>query len=108
MNSKTCSRCCIDSTVAGVRFGVNGGCNYCKMHDELDSAYPLNKEGRQYFDSLIKTIRKNGSNNQYGCVVGISGGWDSTYTLYLLKKLGLRPLAVYFNDGFSNPVVGLI
>jgi hypothetical protein len=76
------------------------------MHDELDSAYPLNKEGRQYFDSLIKTIRKNGSNNQYDCVVGVSGGRDSTYTLYLLKKLGLRPLAVYFNDGFSNPVAG--
>lgn len=106
MNPKICSRCCIDSTVAAVRFDVYGECNYCKMHDELDRSYPLSEKGRQRFDRLIDSVRKKGSNSQYDCVVGISGGRDSTYTLYLLKNLGLRPLAVYFNDGFSNPVAG--
>jgi hypothetical protein len=76
------------------------------MHDELDRAYPLNEKGRENFEHLMGTIRKNSRDKPYDCVVGISGGRDSTYTLYLLKKMGLRPLAVYFNDGFSNPVAG--
>jgi hypothetical protein len=76
------------------------------MHDELDRAYPLNGKGRKNFEHLMATIRENSRDKPYDCVVGISGGRDSTYTLYLLKKMGLRPLAVYFNDGFSNPVAG--
>ena len=106
MNPKICSRCSIDSTVAGVRFDPSGECNFCKMHDELDRAYPLNEKGRENFEHLMGTIRENSRDKPYDCVVGISGGRDSTYTLYLLKKMGLRPLAVYFNDGFSNPVAG--
>ena len=106
MNPKICSRCSIDSTVAGARFDRSGECNYCKMHDELDRAYPLNEKGRENFEHLMGTIRENSRDKPYDCVVGISGGRDSTYTLYLLKKMGLRPLAVYFNDGFSNPVAG--
>ncbi len=106
MNLKICVRCSIDSTMAAVRFDAHGECNYCKMHDELDRSYPLNEKGRRNFDCLIRFIRKNGRNNRYDCIVGISGGRDSTYTLYLLKKMGLRPLAVHFNDGFGNPVAG--
>jgi N-acetyl sugar amidotransferase len=106
MNSQICSRCSIDSTVAGVRFDSRGECNYCKMHDELDRAYPLSEKGREYFERLIDTIRKNGRDKPYDCIAGVSGGRDSIYTLYLLKKLGLRPLAVHFNDGFGNPVAG--
>ena len=78
------------------------------MHDELDRAYPLNGKGRKNFEHLMATIRENSRDKPYDCVVGISGGRDSTYTLYLLKKMGLRPLAVYFNDGFSNPVAEIL
>jgi len=106
MTLKICSRCCINSEVASVHFDSQGECNYCKMHDELDRCYPLNEKGEIYFTNLIKKIKKHGKNNQFDCIVGISGGRDSIYTLYLMKKLGLRPLAVYFNDGFSNPVAG--
>jgi N-acetyl sugar amidotransferase len=106
MNLQICSRCIIDSTVAGVWFDSVGECNHCKMHDELDRAYPLNDKGREDFERLIDTIRRNGRDKPYDCIVGISGGRDSIYTIYLLKNLGLRPLAVHFNDGFGNPVAG--
>ena len=71
MSSQICSRCSIDSTVAGVRFDRSGECNYCKMHDELDRAYPLNEKGQKKFELLIEAIRKNGRNKPYDCIVGI-------------------------------------
>ena len=58
-------------------------------------------------DEYVEKIKHSGKGRPYDCVVGISGGRDSTYALYLAKKVwGLRPLAVHFNDGFGNPVTG--
>ena len=106
MEYKVCPRCIIDTIVPGAKFDEKGECSYCKIHDKLEKEYPLNEEGKKRFDKLIERIKAKGRNNKYDCVVGISGGRDSIYTLYLTKQLGLRPLAVYFNDGFGNPVAG--
>ena len=99
MEYQICTRCIIDTTVPGVKFDENGECNFCKLHDKLEKQYPLNEKGEKRFKKLVEKIKASGKKNKYDCVVGISGGRDSTYTLYLTKQLGLRPLAVYFNDG---------
>ncbi len=106
MEYKVCSRCIIDSTVAGAKFDEKGVCSYCKIHDQLEKEYPAGEEGKARLTKIINSIKAKGKNNRYDCVVGISGGRDSTYTLYLTRELGLRPLAVHFNDGFGNPVAG--
>lgn len=106
MEHRVCSRCIIDTTVPGAKFDEKGECSYCKIHDRLEKQYPLNEEGEKKFKRLIEKIKAKGKNNKYDCVAGISGGRDSTYTLYLIKQLGLRPIAVHFNDGFGNPVAG--
>lgn len=105
---QTCTRCVINSTVPGVKFDSGGMCSYCKFHDLLDKDYPLDARGERMLNSAIAKIKADGKNKSYDCVAGISGGRDSTYTLYLLvKRFGLRPLAVHFNDGFGNPTAGL-
>jgi N-acetyl sugar amidotransferase len=101
-----CTRCVVDSTVPGARFDVNGECNYCKIHDKLEKQYPLTVEGEKRFSELLKNVRTAGRNEPFDCVLGISGGRDSIYTLYMAKQWGLKPLAVHFNDGFGNPVAG--
>ncbi|MFA6078141.1 MAG: N-acetyl sugar amidotransferase [Candidatus Omnitrophota bacterium] len=106
MEYKVCSRCLIDTTVPGAKFDENGVCSYCKIHDQLDKEYPVGDEGQKRLAKIVDIIKKKGRHSKYDCVVGISGGRDSTYTLYLAKHLGLRPLAVHFNDGFGNPVAG--
>lgn len=106
MTSRICTRCIVDSTVPGVRFDDRGVCNYCKLHDELDLMYPLGEEGKNKLDKLVNRIKREGRGRGYDCIVGISGGRDSIYTLWLSKQLGLRPLAVHFNDGMGNPVAG--
>ena len=106
MTYQICTHCIIDTTVPGAKFDQQGECNYCKLHDRLEKIYPLNTEGERRLKKIIETIKLRGRKNKYDCVVGVSGGRDSTYTLYLTKQLGLRPLAVHFNDGFGNPVAG--
>jgi N-acetyl sugar amidotransferase len=104
---QVCARCVQDSTVPGITFDDAGICNFCKLHDKLEKIFPNDMRGEAYLEKAIRKIKKKSSQNKYDCVVGISGGRDSTYTLYLaIKKWGLRPLAVHFNDGFDNPVAG--
>ena len=102
-----CSRCIIDGTVPGVRFDEWEICNFCRVHDTLEKQFPLGGAGQKKLNRIIEDVKRQGKNKKYDCIVGISGGRDSTFHLYLMKKVfGLRPLAVHFNDGFGNPVAG--
>lgn len=105
--TQVCSRCIMDTTVPGIAFDKQGVCNFCKVHDRLEKQFPVNQRGKKKLGRLIERIKHDGRSKKYDCVVGISGGRDSTYTLFLSKTVwGLRPLAVHFNDGFGNPVAG--
>ena len=106
-NYRVCTRCVMDTTVPGITYDRAGECNFCKLHDKLDAQFPLDENGVTKKIAMLDEIKKRGRNRKYDCVLGISGGRDSTYTLWLaVKEWGLRPLAVHFNDGFGNPVAG--
>jgi N-acetyl sugar amidotransferase len=97
----------MDTTAPGISFDDAGTCSFCEVHDRMEQAFPLGEEGHRTVARLTDEIRHAGRNQQYDCVIGLSGGRDSTYTLwYCVTKLKLRPLAVHFNDGFGNPVAG--
>lgn len=104
LNQKICNKCILDTSVPDIRFDDNGECNYCKIHDEFEKKYPLNELGQQKIYEMIEKIKLRGKNKQYDCVVGLSGGTDSTYCLYLAKKWGLRPLAVHFDNGWNSEI----
>lgn len=107
LNYQQCTRCIIDTTVPGVTFNAKGECNFCELHDKMEKEFPLNDKGKAKLNNYIATIKKAGKGKKYNCVLGISGGRDSMYTLYLAKKVwGLNPIAVHFNDGFGNPIAG--
>lgn len=97
-----CSRCTLDSSIPGIVFDEECECNYCKLHDMSDIQHPLDETGQKIFNRLVNEIKAKGKNNNYDCIIGVSGGVDSTYTLYLAKKLGLRPLAVHFDNGWNS------
>jgi N-acetyl sugar amidotransferase len=102
-----CKRCIIDTSVPGAYFDANGICNFCHLHDKMCNDFPNDGKGEVYLEKHLQQIKKAGIGKKYDCVIGISGGRDSMYTLYMArKKWGLRPLAVHFNDGFGNPVAG--
>ena len=94
----------MDTAIPEIRFDADGVCQYCYIHDVLDKRYPLNDQGRKELETVIKTIKAKGKSNQYDCVVGVSGGRDSMWTLYTAAKLGLRPLAVHFDNGWNSEI----
>lgn len=105
--SQQCTRCIMDTTVPGIRFDAAGECNFCALHDKMDRAFPLGEAGARHVQAMVADIKQLGQGKKYDCVLGVSGGRDSSFTLwYCVVKLGLRPLAVHFNDGFGNPVAG--
>ena len=97
----------MDTTARGITFDARGECNFCAVHDRMDRAFPLGEAGRRTVQRLAAAMKAAGRGRRYDCVVGVSGGRDSSYTLWhCVTQLGLRPLAVHFNDGFGNPVAG--
>jgi len=103
-NTRICSRCLLDTTVADIWFDDQGICKYCGIHDEMEKQYPSGEEGEKRLKEIIEKIKADGEGKEYDCVLGVSGGRDSTYTLYRAVKLGLRPLAVHFDNGWNSDI----
>lgn len=101
---KRCTRCVYDETIPSIKFDENGVCDYCHMHDRLESEYPIGDEGAQKLESIAAEIRQAGRGKRYDVVVGVSGGCDSTYMLWKAKELGLRPLAVHFDNTWDSTI----
>jgi len=104
MPLRRCSRCLYDETVPAITFDEHGVCNYCHIHDRLDLEYPTGEEGEKRLQAIAGQIREEGRGKLYDVIVGVSGGCDSTYMLYLAKKLGLRPLAVHFDNTWNSTI----
>lgn len=102
---KICSRCIYDERVPYITFDENGVCNYCHQLDKLKSDYKTGtKEGEEEFRKIVEQIKKDGIGKKYDCVIGVSGGTDSSYMLYLAKKMGLRPLAVHYDNTWNSAI----
>ncbi|MBL8089775.1 MAG: N-acetyl sugar amidotransferase [Anaerolineales bacterium] len=101
---KRCSRCLYDETVPNISFDENGVCNYCHVHDQLEAEYPTGEAGRLKLESIASQVRSESRNKPYDVIVGVSGGADSSYMVYLAKQLGLRPLAVHFDNTWDSTV----
>ena len=98
-----CSRCLSNETIQSINLDSNNICQFCKIHDEMDNEFPLNENSEKRLFKVAEKIRERGSKSKYDCVVGVSGGRDSTFLLYYIKKiLKLRPLAVHYDNGFDS------
>lgn len=99
MNQQVCTRCVMDTTDPEIVFDENGVCNHCKNAIKLLEKVEKEKVG---FEKKMEDIKKAGKGKKYDCVIGISGGVDSSYVVYYAKKLGLRPLAVHIDNGWDS------
>ncbi|MDD2523552.1 MAG: N-acetyl sugar amidotransferase [Endomicrobiaceae bacterium] len=105
MAKQICTRCIQDETIPKITFDKDGVCNYCHLHDELCKMFPNDERGQHRLQSIIDNMKLKSKNNEFDCVVGISGGRDSTYLLYNAAKVWkLRVLAVHSDDWFDNSI----
>ncbi len=91
----------MDTTDPDIRFGPDGICNHCRQCAK-DSGSQLLSMDSNKFDEVIRRIKLEAVHKPYDCVLGVSGGVDSTYVAYLAKQYGLRPLAVHFDNGWNS------
>jgi N-acetyl sugar amidotransferase len=101
-NLQICTRCVYDERVPSISFDTDGICNYCKMHDDLDQRYPTGAEGEKILSGIVEQIKRAGIRKKYDCIVGVSGGCDSSYMLHMAVEMGLRPLAVHFDNTWNS------
>ena len=92
----------MDESALDIVFDEDGICNFCKEYKKLLSTRIENNYSNSSLNKIIKNIKEKGLNNDYDCVIGVSGGVDSTFLAYKVKKLGLRPLAVHFDNGWDS------
>ncbi|MGE5315940.1 MAG: hypothetical protein ACM3Q4_14705 [Acidobacteriota bacterium] len=92
---RTCSKCILPETYPGISFNEDGVCNFCLTYQPLHPVW-----GRNALKELLESKPKAGACD---CVVPLSGGKDSTFILYyVVKELGLSPIAVMHNSGFQH------
>lgn len=101
---QACTRCIMDTVAdSSITFDASGICHHCRRYDEMFATRVVRGEaGKAVLDSLVKKIKAAGAGKEYDCIIGVSGGVDSTYVAFLVKKLGLRPLAVHLDNGWNS------
>jgi N-acetyl sugar amidotransferase len=92
----------MDTTDPEIQFDSQGICNHCREYDRVVLTGYYTKDKEKGLESLVSTIRSKGEGKSYDCIIGVSGGVDSTYTANLTKELGLRPLAVHLDNGWNS------
>jgi N-acetyl sugar amidotransferase len=101
---KNCSRCLLNNSVlSSLTLDENLICQFCKIHEEMEKEYPKKLQKSNEIYNIAEQIKNEGRNKKHNCIVGVSGGRDSSYLLYFLKKkLNLNPLAVHYDNGFDS------
>ena len=105
MKYRICTKCIYDTKVPKIQFDNDGVCNYCKMIDDLQNQYHTGTEkGELEFKGIVEEIKQNGVGKKYDCIVGVSGGVDSSYMIIKAIEWGLRPLAVHYDNTWNTAI----
>ena len=99
-----CTRCVMDTTAIEITFDKDGVCNFCtecESYLKKTIFRPIDIRTKELNQSINK-IKELGQNDKYDCLIGLSGGVDSSYICYWAKQAGLRPLIVHFDNGWNS------
>ena len=104
---KICSQCILSTTDdLNIKFNESGICTYCLEYENLIKRrkFSTPSEKLQQLNVLVKNVSEAGKGKKYDCLIGVSGGVDSTYLVYKAKMLGLRPLVVHYDNGWDSEI----
>lgn len=103
---QVCTHCVMDTTDTDIQIDEHGVCQRCREYEErILPDWQHGKGHEKELQELISKIKKSGEGKQYDCILGLSGGLDSTYMLHLaVKEWGLRPFVFHIDCGWNLPV----
>lgn len=103
LSYQMCSRCIMDTSDPNITFDAEGVCSHCHRYQKKSETAIIPAAQRDAaLQGLVARIKRQGAGKRYDCLIGVSGGVDSTYTAFLVKQLGLRPLAVHLDNGWNS------
>ena len=103
LNKLVCKRCIMDSiNDPDILINDDGVCNHCISFDFEFNKLPKGINREKELESIIKKIKLKGIGRKYDCLLGVSGGVDSSYLAYLCSIFGLRPLIIHFDNGWNS------
>lgn len=104
MNYQLCNKTVMDTTDPNISFDENGISNhYWDFQNVVKSNWHPDEKGRKVLEQRISQIKKEGKNNDFDCLLGLSGGLDSSYMLHMIvSEFGLRPLVFHVDGGWNS------
>ena len=102
-NYRVCRRCVMDTSDEGITFDDEGVCSHCRGFDaERGATWFPNEEGARRLSAIVAQMKEAGRGRRYDCILGLSGGVDSSYLGLKVQEWGLRPLAVHVDAGWNS------
>ena len=101
--TQRCSKCVMNNSDPEIIFDKDGVCNHCHDYENIYSKM-LNSLNPSLLESTASQIKKQGKNKEFDCILGLSGGVDSSYLALIVKELGLRPLVVHVDAGWNSKI----
>lgn len=106
INIQTCTNCVMDTTDSKITFDEKGVCDHCNtFYEDILPKWHTDERGDKALKEIVVKIKKEGENQDFDCLMGMSGGIDSSYLLYAMKeKYGLRPLVFHVDAGWNSQI----
>lgn len=103
---RICTNCVMDTSDPGIQFDDRGVCDHCNdFYNGTLSRWHPNEQGRVMLQKKMEQIKAHGKGKEFDCIIGVSGGADSSYLVYLAKEeLGLRPLVFHVDGGWNSQI----
>jgi len=101
--TEVCSRCVLDTDDPNISFDGKGICNYCKQFEEHPEGWGITSNALQVWAYKIYRMKVE-ARGEHHCILGISGGVDSSYLCHVAEVAGLNPLLVHVDGGFDDPL----
>ncbi len=100
---QVCTNCVMDTTDSKITFDDNGVCDHCRVfYKSILPNWHTDERGRAELEVIVEKIKKEGQGRDFDCIMGMSGGIDSSYLTYWAKQLGLRPLVFHVDAGWNS------
>ena len=99
-----CTNCVMDTSDSRITFDSRGVCDHCTtFYTKVQPNWHTDERGRVLLDRMVESIRREGAGKDFDCIIGVSGGVDSSYLTYVAKEdLGLRPLVFHVDAGWNS------
>lgn len=103
---RICSNCVMDETDSMIEFDEKGVCDHCNTYyNHTLPNWHTDERGRRELDAMVERIKQEGKGRDFDCIIGMSGGIDSSYLTYIAKEqLGLRPLVFHVDAGWNSQI----